>query len=119
MLYDVVKIGILTESENITKSIGGYLIAINLNEDYSFNSIDIEQFQEKLIGRYLYREDATKGNKTAPIAPLTQPEKTFEKISRWFNTAIEQEELSLNEKSVLQNIVKTLGNQQRKSHNID
>lgn len=109
MLYDVVKIGILTESENITKSIGGYLIAINLNEDYSFNSIDMEQFQEKLIGRYLYREDATKGNKTAPIAPLTQPEKTFEKISRWFNTAIEQEELSLNEKSVLQNILETLG----------
>lgn len=108
MLYDVVKIGILTESENITKSIGGYLIAINLNEDYSFNSIDIEQFQEKLIGRYLYREDATKGNKTAPIAPLTEPEKTFEKISRWFNTANEQKELSLNEKSVLQNIVKTL-----------
>ncbi len=112
MIQDVAKIGLLTEKEVIKKSIHGYILTITLNEDYSFKTIDIEQFQEELSERYLYQEGASTGNTATPIAPITNSQKTFTKISKWFDSCLKIPDLNPSEKNVFSSIISTLQDNQ-------
>jgi len=113
MLHDIVKIGILTSKDKIRKSISGYLLTIVLNEDYSFQSLEIEQFQPERIGRYLYQEGASKGNKTSPIAPLTEAQKTLIKITKWFESCLKLQDINPEDQKVFQKIYETLINNEQ------
>ena len=112
MLSSVIKIGNLVG--NIKKKIDGYLLAIVLNEDNLFKDVEIEQFQIEKISRYLYKERESKGNKPAPIAPVTDVEKTFKKIKSWIDTCIKIPDLTGNEKKLIKSIASAFEKENQK-----
>ncbi|MDI6851798.1 MAG: TIGR02556 family CRISPR-associated protein [bacterium] len=88
----------------------GYIFAIvvDSDEDYQFKELSVEQFDPEKISRYLYKEGESKGNRPAPIAPLTEPEKTFEKILRWLEKCAKLSELEEEERKIPEKMVKNL-----------
>ena len=87
MLSSIREIGELVSTKAISSDrlIEGKILAIVLNDDNSaFQEIGIEDFDVAKINRYLYRDGATKGNTPAPIAQITEPDKTFnKKVRKW------------------------------------
>ena len=87
MLSSIREIGELVSTKAISsdRQIEGKILAIVLNDDNSaFQEIGIEDFDVAKINRYLYRDGATKGNTPAPIAQITEPDKTFnKKVRKW------------------------------------
>ena len=87
MLSAIEKIGELVVNKGISsqKNIEGKILIINLNKDNtSFKEITIEDFDISKIEKYLYKEGASKGNNPAPIAQITEVEKTFnKKLRNW------------------------------------
>lgn len=87
MLSAIRDIGDLVTAKAILsdRRIEGKILAIVLSDDNSdFKEVSVEDFDVKKTDRYLYREGATRGNTSAPIAQITEPEKTFsKKISKW------------------------------------
>lgn len=87
MISAIKEIGrvVSTRDISIGRRIEGKILAILLNDDNSaFQEISIEDFDVEKINRYLYREGATRGNTPAPIAQITEPDKTFnKKIRKW------------------------------------
>jgi CRISPR-associated protein Csh1 len=112
MLSSIVKLGALVGSTK--KSISGYLFAIVLDENKTFKNVEIEEFQNIKIERYLYKAGESKGNKPAPIAPVTDVEKTFKKIKSWIDTSIKIPDLTDDEKKLIKSISDTLENNGQK-----
>lgn len=110
MLQAITEIGSVIENFR-KKSIDGYILFIILDENFSFKNIEIEQFQNERIDRYLYREGASRGNKSAPIAPLTDYDKTYSKIRRWFEELKNSSALSSEESKIVDKISNVLENQ--------
>lgn len=107
MLQAIREIGsILGYSEK--KSVNGYILFIIFDENFSFKDVEIEQFQIDKIDRYLYREGASKGNKNAPIAPITEYERTFNKICKWFEEIGKSSNLFNEELSMISHISESL-----------
>ncbi len=106
MLSSIIKIGNLVDTTK--KKIEGYLFAIVLDENNLYKDLEIEQFQIEKIYSYLYKEGASKGNKTAPIAPITNAEKTFKKIKGWIDTCEKIPNITNNEKGLIKRISGTL-----------
>jgi len=106
MLSSVKEIGALADISS--KQIEGYIIAIVFDETYSFREIELEQFQTEKIGRYLYIEGESKGNKPAPIAPVTDVERTFKKIKNWIEVCERKSNLTKDERVLMQSISKAL-----------
>lgn len=110
MLQAVREIGTITEHSK-RKTIDGYILFIILDEEFTFREIETEQFQNERIDRYLYREGASKGNRSAPIAPLTEYKKTYGKILKWFRELKDSTTLSEEESKTVDRISKSLENQ--------
>ncbi|MDI6763585.1 MAG: TIGR02556 family CRISPR-associated protein [Thermodesulfobacteriota bacterium] len=87
MLSAIKEIGYLVSTKAISsdRRIEGKIFAIVLNNDNSsFQEISVEDFDVEKISRYLYRERATRGTTPAPIAQITEPDKTFnKKVRKW------------------------------------
>lgn len=85
MITAVRSIGKLINKRDIkvSKTVNGKIFSIVLSEDYNFVRVEIEDFDITRANRYLYREGASKGNTSVPIAEITEVEKTFKKISNW------------------------------------
>lgn len=66
------------------RPIGGKVLLVVINiVNSSFSGIDLEDFDAKKIGLYLFSPGSSKGNVPSPFAPLTEPEKTYKKIEKW------------------------------------
>lgn len=86
MLSAIKDLGYLVSSRNerIKKQLEGKVLFITLDEtNSSFQEIGIEDFDIEKIARYLYKGGASKGNRSAPIAQITDPAKTFRKVKKW------------------------------------
>jgi len=87
MLSAIKDLGFLVYSRDLSakRRIEGKILLIVLDETNSrFQEIGIEDFDIEKINRYLYKEGGSKGNKPAPIAPITEPVKTFnKKVKKW------------------------------------
>lgn len=109
MLSAVARIGsLLEEIEHPSKPIEGYVVAIVFNEIYEFSDIELEQFQVEKIPHYLYKEGESKGNKPAPMAPITEIENTFRKIKNWIESCQGVQSLNEEEREILQKIVRNM-----------
>lgn len=116
MLSAVKEIGNLTE--DTTKHIEGYLFAIVFNENMFFSDIDIEQFQKEKIPRYLYIEGESRGNKPAPIAPITDCDKTLKKIKSWIDGCKKVPILSKDEIELIENLSNALQQNEQEIMNV-
>jgi len=89
MLSAIKDLGYLVSSRGLTikKRVEGRILSIVLDETNSgFQEIGIEDFDIEKINRYLYKEGASRGNKPAPIAQITEPIKTFnKKVKKWLD----------------------------------
>lgn len=87
MLSAIKDIGYLVSSKDLfsKRQIEGKILSVVLDEtNSSFQEIGIEHFDIDKTNRYLYKEGASKGNKPAPIAQITEPIKTFnKKVRKW------------------------------------
>ncbi len=73
----------------IKRQIEGKVLAVLLNlENQSYEGVEIEDFDPEKIGKYLYKERASKGNSPAPFCPLTEAAKTYSKIEVWFKNCV-------------------------------
>lgn len=81
---EIGKIFLSKKGEASLRPIEGTVLAIEIDgEKGFFKGIDLEDFDTKKIDKYLYKEGASKGNRPAPFAPLTDSKKTFNKIKTW------------------------------------
>jgi len=88
MLSAIKDLGYLVSSKNeqVKKQLEGKVLFITLDETNSiFREIGIEDFDIEKIAHYLYKEGASKGNRPAPIAQITDPIKTLKKVKKWIN----------------------------------
>jgi CRISPR-associated protein Csh1 len=86
MLSAIKDLGYLVSSRNtyIKKQLEGKILFIVLDEtNSSFQEIGIEDFDIEKADRYLYKKGASKGNRPAPIAQITDIIKTFRKLKKW------------------------------------
>lgn len=87
MLSAIKDLGYLVSSADLStkKQIEGKILSIVLDETNSnFQEIGVEDFDVDKTDRYLYKGGASKGNKPAPIAQITEPIKTFnKKVRKW------------------------------------
>ncbi|MCD6489805.1 MAG: TIGR02556 family CRISPR-associated protein [Thermodesulfobacterium sp.] len=106
MLSSVRKIGELVK--DVRRKVEGYIFVITLDENNSYQGIEKEQFQFDKIDLYLYKEGESKGNRPAPIAPITDAEKTFRKIRTWIEICKNVPDLTDNEREFIKNILKNI-----------
>jgi CRISPR-associated protein Csh1 len=106
LLTAVLKIGSLIET--FEKKIEGYILTIIFDEALFYQGTEIEHFQPEKIHRYLYKEGESKGNRPAPIAPVTNIEKTFNKIKTWLKNSQDLPNLIDEEKALLKKLYKSL-----------
>jgi CRISPR-associated protein Csh1 len=87
MFSAIRELGYLVSSRDLSikRQIEGKILSVVLDEKNSaFQEIGIEDFDIEKTNRYLYKEGASKGNKPAPIAQITEPVKTFnKKVRKW------------------------------------
>ncbi len=85
MLTAVREIGKLIPKLEV--KIEGKIIFILFDSNFSFKGFELEDFIPEKIDRYLFKPGESKGNRPSPIAQITSPEKTFNKITTWFKNA--------------------------------
>jgi CRISPR-associated protein Csh1 len=95
MLSAIKEIGDLVSTKAISsdRRIEGKILAIVLNDNNSaFQEIGIEDYMVK--NEHLYLQSRSKGRDTSPFLPLSNknPEKSYEKIARWFKKCAEIKE---------------------------
>ncbi len=89
MISAIKEIGELISEPQIRK-INGKVIFISINShNRSYSGIIIEDFDSGKVKNYLYKEGASKGNKSVPFCPVTEPSKSFKKIEKWFEKCFE------------------------------
>ncbi len=85
MLSAIKEIGRFVSQPKV--KIEGKIIFITFGSDFSFEGIELEDFIPEKIDKYLFKPGESKGNRPSPIAQITSPEKTFNKITTWFKNA--------------------------------
>jgi len=82
----------------ISSPMRGVVLSIVIDvKNASFAGIDIEDFDSKKLGQYLFKQGASKGNAPSPFCPLTKPQKTLKKIARWLKQCNELSDLQKND----------------------
>lgn len=74
----------------------------------SFFGIDMEDFDTKKTGLYLFSPGSSKGNVSSPFAPLTESEKTYKKIEKWLKDCEKITGTENNDREFLSRINKVL-----------
>jgi len=89
MLVAVKNIGRFLEENNrkIDETAQGKILVINFKTQSSSFEISIEDFNHDKINKYLFRKGESKANQNAPFVPLTDPKKSFNKVSKWISKA--------------------------------
>lgn len=106
MLNAITMIGEIGKGQASTRFIEGINIFINISTNpLQYLGIIVEDFDNKKINLYLYKDGASKGTTAYPFCPLTEPDKTLKKkVLAWF----EQCGKALPDNTLLESIIRVI-----------
>jgi CRISPR-associated protein Csh1 len=117
MLSAIKDIGMLSTKKEylLQKQIEGKVFVILLNTDeQKYSEIDIEDFDTEKISQYLFKESSSKGRVPSPFCPLTEPHKSYKKVSGWIKKCTELKDSFAKEDTELLNKILSVLNKKRK-----